>query len=129
MKPYILVFIKNLRFYTDDDDSKGVIKTTQQVFRLAASKILMLDIREIEVRISYDFDKEILVIYESNEGGSGMLGLLRNNLNQFLKTAYEIANEECTNPFCSISCPECLLSYDRQNEENEIQRENCKRNF
>ena len=64
----------------------------------------MLDIREIEVRISYDFDKEILVIYESNEGGSGMLGLLRNNLNQFLKTAYETANEECTNPFCSISC-------------------------
>lgn len=100
-------------------------KTGAQIFRLAASKLLSIDVRSLEAYITKDDQKVVLIMFETREGGTGILGLLRNRLDEWFNIASSIANEDCLNPFCSweSSCPECLLTYDKQRDASLIKRD------
>ena len=106
-------------------------KTAAQVFRLAATKLMSLDIRNLEAHITQDDGAILLILFETQEGGSGILSLLRNRLDEWLKLTVELANEDCSNPSCEIyrSCPECLLSFDKQKEKDLITRESAREIF
>jgi|GEM_PF-815118 len=85
---------------------------------MAAARTLQIDIAEIKVGVralnhgGNRIHGEVF-LYDDVPGGAGYARAIRNNLEEILRAAHQMA-ATCVNPQCSGACYQCMLDYKNQ---------------
>lgn len=93
---------------------------------MAAARTLQIDTGEIKVGVrALNHNNRIhgeVFIYDDVPGGAGYARAIRNNLEEILRVAREMAIE-CGNPECTGACYQCMLDYKNQTFHHMLSRD------